>query len=122
MEKTLKWLRDYGIILLTFVLLLSSMQTCVTRSQVDKNTKSIEVNTRKIDSSSMVLRSGYVVPKNEFYLMLQIEKLKSAKMTLYDWNAVVRTVVRPDDRMNWYDQEINRLQSQLDSIRFRHGN
>jgi hypothetical protein len=70
----------------------------------------------------MVLRSGYVVPKNEFYLMLQIEKLKSAKMTLYDWNAVVRTVVRPDDRMNWYDQEINRLQSQLDSIRFRHGN
>jgi hypothetical protein len=41
---------------------------------------------------------------------IQIEGLKSSKRTLYDWNAVVRTAVRPDDRMNEYDNEIQKLE------------
>ena len=42
---------------------------------------------------------------------LQIEGLRSSKRTLYDWNSVVRTTVRPDDRMNQYDQEIKELET-----------
>ena len=41
---------------------------------------------------------------------LSIEGLKTSKRTLYDWNAVVRTSVRPDDRMNQYDEEIKNLE------------
>jgi hypothetical protein len=42
---------------------------------------------------------------------LAIEGLKISKRTLYDWNSVVRTSVRPDDRMNQYDEEIKNLES-----------
>ena len=41
---------------------------------------------------------------------LKIEGLKISKRTLYDWNAIVRTVTRPDDRMNWYDIEIDKIE------------
>lgn len=40
---------------------------------------------------------------------IKVEGLKASKRTLYDWNSVIRTVVRPDDLMNKYDQEINQL-------------
>lgn len=43
---------------------------------------------------------------------VQIEGLRSSKRTLYDWNAVVRSAVRPDDRMNEYDKEIKVLENQ----------
>jgi hypothetical protein len=42
--------------------------------------------------------------------MIEIEGLKASKRTLYDWNAVVRTAVRPDDRMNEYDAQIEKIQ------------
>lgn len=42
---------------------------------------------------------------------LQIENLQNCKRILYDWNTVVRSSVRPDDRMNQYDQEIKKLQN-----------
>ena len=43
---------------------------------------------------------------------IEIGGLKTSKRTLYDWNAVIRTTVRPDDRMNEYDQEIKKLEKQ----------
>ena len=43
--------------------------------------------------------------------MIEIEGLKASKRTLYDWNAVIRTTVRPDDRMNQYDSEIEKIQN-----------
>jgi hypothetical protein len=46
----------------------------------------------------------------EINRMIQIEGLKSSKRVLYDWNSVVRTAVRPDDRMNQYDKDIQLLE------------
>lgn len=46
----------------------------------------------------------------------EIENLKTSKRVLYDWNSIVRTVVRPDDRMNHYDQEILRLEQEIDEL------
>jgi hypothetical protein len=42
--------------------------------------------------------------------MIEIEGLRASKRTLYDWNAVVRTAVRPDDRMHEYDAQIEKIQ------------
>ena len=42
--------------------------------------------------------------------MIEIEGLKTSKRTLYDWNAVVRSAIRPDDRMNEYDAEIQKIE------------
>ena len=80
---------------LVALLLLNMCTTCSTSKHVIKLEK-------KIDSLEMSVAS-----KKD----LQIEGLRSSKRTLYDWNSVVRTTVRPDDRMNQYDQEIKDLES-----------
>ena len=80
---------------LMVLLLLNMCTTCSTSKHVIKLEK-------KIDSLEMSVAS-----KKD----LQIEGLRSSKRTLYDWNSVVRTTVRPDDRMNQYDQEIKDLES-----------
>ena len=35
---------------------------------------------------------------------------------LYDNNVIVRTTKRPDDRMNEYDQEIEKLEKELQNL------
>lgn len=110
MEKTLKWLRDYGIVVLVFFLMINLMQNCNQSNSIAKNTKQIAYNTVRIDSISSIT-------PEEFAIMLDIQKLKTAKLILYDWNTVVRTTVRPDDRMNEYDNEIAKLTKELDAAR-----
>lgn len=48
----------------------------------------------------------------EYNRTLQIEGYKISKRMLYDNNAIVRTAMRPDDRMNEYDVEIEKLEKQ----------
>ena len=48
---------------------------------------------------------------------MEIEGLRISKRTLYDWNSIVRTVVRTDDRMNSYDNEIKKLEKKLNEIK-----
>ena len=43
---------------------------------------------------------------------IKIEGLESSKRSLYDNNAIIRTTIRPDDRMNQYDEEIKKLKAQ----------
>jgi hypothetical protein len=63
--------------------------------------KELKVTNQKVDSLSIKMRKE-----------IEIGGLKASKRTLYDWNAVVRTTVRPDDRMNQYDEEIKKLEKQ----------
>jgi transposase len=42
---------------------------------------------------------------------LKILEYRISKNILYDWNAVVRTEIRPDDRMNYYDEKISELKN-----------
>ena len=118
MRKLLVWLREYGIILLVFVLLINAMQNCNQSRVIDRNTKIINTNVSKIDSINKSLAIGkYAVPKDEMVLMLELQRLQTAKLVLYDWNTVVRTVVRPDDRMNEYDIQIARVTKDLEKLR-----
>jgi SNF family Na+-dependent transporter len=117
MKKIVEWLHSYGIIVLLVLFLFGFMQTCNNRRQVEKVTKETKAVQSELDSLTKIINGGYVVQKDELKLMLEIKNLESAKMVLYDWNTVVRTVVRPDDRMHWYDQQIQKCEDQLDSIR-----
>jgi hypothetical protein len=80
---------------LGFLLLLNTCTSCSTNKKVTKLEK-------RIDSLE-----NTVATKRD----LEIEGLRASKRTLYDWNAVVRTAVRPDDRMNEYDREIQKLEN-----------
>jgi hypothetical protein len=44
---------------------------------------------------------------------MEIEGYEISKRMLYDQNAIVRTTVRPDDRMNEYDKKIKELQEKI---------
>jgi len=89
---------------LTIVLVLSLvlfLRQCGINRDLDKMAKDMKAMNQKMDSIPNVI---------EINRMIQIEGLKSSKRVLYDWNSVVRTAVRPDDRMNQYDKDIQLLE------------
>jgi hypothetical protein len=54
-----------------------------------------------------------VYNKVELDTRMEILGLEVSKRMLYDQNAIVRTAVRPDDKMNEYDQKIKELRKKL---------
>lgn len=91
---------NQGMITLVLCAILFLKQCGISRDQtkITKSVKSIESRLDSIPTSS------------DLDKMIKIEGLKSSKRVLYDWNSVVRTAVRPDDRMNEYDVEIEKLE------------
>jgi hypothetical protein len=68
-----------------------------TNNVLRKKTISLE---KKVDSLNLVIQKN-----------IKIEGLKTSKRMLYDNNSIIRTVTRPDDRMNEYDQEIKKIET-----------
>lgn len=83
------------------LLLILMVQQCNNSSKIAKFEKQAKLMNQRIDS----------VYTSNLKKMIEIEGLKASKRTLYDWNAVIRTTVRPDDRMNQYDSEIEKIQN-----------
>lgn len=83
-----------GLLLILFV------QQCNNSGKISKIEKQEKNMNQRIDS----------VYTSDLQKMIEIEGLRASKRTLYDWNAVVRSAVRPDDRMNQYDAEIQKIQ------------
>lgn len=81
-------------------LIIIFIQQCNNNSRIGKVEKQAKLLNQRVDS----------VYTSDLQKMIEIEGLKASKRTLYDWNAVVRTAVRPDDRMNEYDRQIEKIQ------------
>lgn len=96
MEKIKSYLPVASFVLIFFIFIKS----CGTSSEVNRLSKELKITNQKVDSITIKMRKE-----------IEIGGLKSSKRTLYDWNSVVRTTVRPDDRMNQYDQEIKILEN-----------
>jgi regulator of extracellular matrix RemA (YlzA/DUF370 family) len=86
-----------ALVLALFLIVI--LQQCSNSSRIGKIEKQQKQTNQQIDSfySKRIEKA------------IQIEGLRVSKRTLYDWNSVVRTAVRPDDRMNEYDREIEKL-------------
>lgn len=84
------------VIVICAFLLLGQCRMC---NSMSKLTKSNQTLTAQMDSM-----------ERRFEKSVQIEGYRISKRMLYDNNAVIRTAIRPDDRMNEYDQEIAKLQ------------
>lgn len=97
MEKIKSYLPYVSFVLIFFIFIKS----CGTSSEVNRLSKELKASNQKIDSLTIKMRKE-----------IELGGLKTSKRTLYDWNAVIRTTVRPDDRMNEYDQEIKKLEKQ----------
>jgi hypothetical protein len=73
---------------------------CTNSRRIAKVEKQHKNLVQRIDSTYLI----------ELKKAVEVEGLKISKRTLYDWNSVVRTAVRPDDRMHEYDQQIDKLE------------
>jgi len=89
--------------------IISFFRSCTLSNQVKRVERElIETKTEIHDFKEMFWT------KEEFDTRLSIHGLETSKRTLYDWNAVVRTVVRPDDRMREYDKKIDEERRKLE--------
>jgi len=89
------------------IILLLALQTC---NSCGTSTKIGKINRRldAIDSTVATKPS-----KAETERIIKVEGLRISKRNLYDQNAIVRTTIRPDDRMNDYDSEIDSLSKDM---------
>ncbi len=95
----------YGIFMLS---LIGGFRGCGVTKENKKMRKEIVQLSNQIDS----LR-GQTYSKEETDIRFAIEGYEISKRMLYDQNAIIRTVIRPDDRMNHYDTKISELRKKL---------
>jgi len=118
MTDLLKWLNKYGVMVIIFLLLVIYLTTCSQNSRLNTNIEntaaimvSVDSVTNQIKSStdriSNIERNTY--NKEETDLVLEINGYKVSKRMLYDNNAIIRKITRPDDQMNAYDVKIDSL-------------
>lgn len=91
-----------------FIALVTMMNTC--------NSCSTKREIVKVKSDVDSLKQT-TVSSDEFNLVLKEEGYKISKRMLYDNNTIVRTTVRPDDKMNEYDKEIEKLQKEIQKLK-----
>jgi hypothetical protein len=90
--KEKSWLISLCLLVVLFV------QNCSNTKKYNTLKKEVTLQTKRVDS----------LPTRKD---LKIEGLEISKRMLYDNNAVIRTAIRPDDRMNQYDEEIKKIQT-----------
>ncbi len=102
----------YVLYIICILTVLDACNGCNIKKELTRTKKEIVKLQNEIDS---LKHSTY--NKKELDIRMEIEGLRISKGTLYDWNSIVRTVVRPDDRMNSYDNEIKKLEKKLNEIK-----
>lgn len=109
MEKYITVKSNFALLIACLLMMfLSTCNSCSSKSEMTRVKKELVKTQEKLDS----LNSN-IFTKSELSIKLEIEGLKTSKRMLYDQNAIVRTTVRPDDRMNEYDTQIKELEKTI---------
>lgn len=98
----------YAIYVLAVMSMVNGCNSCNTSKEVNKIRK--EVDTLEAGISNL---KNHIYTKEEADTRMAIEGYEISKRMLYDQNAIVRTVMRPDDRMAEYDLKIKELREKL---------
>lgn len=115
MDKITKLLNKYVMYAIYGVFFLVFINTCSTRSRNKENVRmraEVDTLTTQID----VLRNS-IYTSDELDSRMKIHGYEISKRTLYDWNSIIRTTVRPDDKMNEYDNLISAERKILEKIK-----
>ncbi len=110
MEKVEKFLGKYSVYLMLVFMILIFFNTCGTKSAIKSNSK-------RLDSLEQTIKIKDSLAIEIGLLEKEINNLELSKNVLFDWNSVVRTAVRPDDRMNEYDFRIGKLRKDLEALK-----
>jgi hypothetical protein len=105
----------YPLYIIAIVALFGFFRGCSTSKESTRLRKEITALNAEIDSTNTAnqIKFDNIYTNDELDIKMEIEGLKTSKRTLYDWNAVIRTTTRPDDRMNEYDKQIKALEKKL---------
>ncbi len=109
MNSILDFLNKWGIMISLLLTLSITQSTCGVKSKIDTLNKKVVSIETEIHFNDSIQREKTLV-QNE------IQILETARLVVYDNNTVVRSVNRPDDIMNNYDQRIKKLKEQLDRL------
>ena len=102
----------YPLYIIAILGVFSFFRGCSTSKDNSKLKKEMISMQAEMDSLNTNISDNYYT-KEDLEIKMEIEGLKTSKRTLYDWNAVIRTTTRPDDRMNEYDEQIKALEKEL---------
>lgn len=105
LNENLPKIANYTVILIGILSIFSFFRGCSYKKEQTKIKKEL------ILLNDNMLNNYYT--KDEFDTKLEIEGYEISKRMLYDNNAIIRTSIRPDDRMNEYDQKIKELENNL---------
>lgn len=95
----------YVLYLLLFFSFMTNLRACKTNKELNSLKKEVSLLKNEVDTLT-----NSVFTKKEMDVRLRIEGYEISKRMLYDQNAIVRTIIRPDDRMIEYDNKIKELQ------------
>lgn len=98
----------YAIYVLAVMSMVNGCNSCNTSKEVSKIRKEVDT----LDASLNKFKQE-IYTKEESDVRMSIEGYEISKRMLYDQNAIVRTVMRPDDRMAEYDLKIKELREKL---------
>lgn len=92
----------YAVYAMLFFFIIGFFVDCSNRKKMKNIEKDVQTISNRLDS---------IPTKKEVDKAIKIEGLKTSKRSLYDNNLIVRQAgVRPDDKMNEYDKEIDLLE------------
>jgi hypothetical protein len=100
----------FWLVYILFVLLLINM--------CSQNSKQIKINDKLTKQNlELVLQIDSIkkqIPNQEYLELIYDKKMyEFLKLSLYDNNAIVRQITRPDDRIRMYDDEIKKIEERL---------
>jgi len=99
------------LVLILFLSLFSTCNSCQTKTLLKQH-----ISENHDNDSLMLDKFNNIYTKAQTDVINDINNRELSKNILYDWNAVVRTAVRPDDRMNEYDTDIGNLRKYLKKL------
>ena len=116
MNKITEFLKKNLLILAFILMTLMYVKSCTTSNKAQKVIKKQTVlldQAAKVDSLQTVQVNDILLQLKRNEIQHQIDGLELAKRIVYDQNAIVRTVVRPDDKIREYDEAIKELKKKL---------
>jgi hypothetical protein len=99
MEKKLIYVLIGLLIIIEFQVLTLTCSTSTIKRKVFNIENKIETNT--------TITQDYILKTTDS--LLNLNRYIILRDMLYDQNAIVRTVMRPDDRINYYNKEIEKI-------------
>lgn len=102
---------NIGIIIIALLSVMAFFKSCGSQKEDVRMRKQLVEVSAELDSVQ-----AHTYSKQELDLRMKLQGLEISKNILYDQNAIVRTTVRPDDKMNEYDEEISKTRKELELL------